>query len=54
MLLRGVALVASFVHLRPAPQSLNVMMRQASSTSFRNPHNLPTKVCVVCDKPFTW
>ena len=21
---------------------------------FRNPHNLPVKVCVVCARPFTW
>ena len=21
---------------------------------FRNPHNLPVKTCVVCDRPFTW
>lgn len=26
----------------------------ASDKSFRNPHNLPTKVCVVCNRPFTW
>ena len=23
-------------------------------SSFRNPHNLPVKTCVVCDRPFTW
>ena len=22
--------------------------------AFRNPNNLPTKVCVVCNRPFTW
>ncbi len=22
--------------------------------SFRNPHNLPTKVCPACNRPFTW
>ncbi len=22
--------------------------------TFRNPHNLPSKVCPVCGKPFTW
>merc|ERR1719235_1322657 len=21
---------------------------------FRNPHNLPVKTCVVCNRPFTW
>jgi hypothetical protein len=21
---------------------------------FRNPHNLPTKVCPACRRPFTW
>lgn len=32
-------------------------MRQSrgnSNNSFRNPNNLPTKVCVVCNRPFTW
>lgn len=24
------------------------------TAAFRNPHNLPTKVCVVCNRPFTW
>ena len=28
-------------------------VRMASS-SFRNPHNLPVKMCVVCQRPFTW
>mmetsp|Transcript_14177 Transcript_14177/g.23447 ORF Transcript_14177/g.23447 Transcript_14177/m.23447 type:complete len:332 (+) Transcript_14177:3-998(+) len=32
--------------------------KDGSSTSgrggFRNPHNLPVKTCVVCDRPFTW
>ena len=28
-------------------------VRMASS-SFRNPHNLPVKTCVVCQRPFTW
>lgn len=23
-------------------------------SSFRNPHNLPVKTCVVCERPFTW
>ncbi|MGI4789092.1 MAG: DUF2256 domain-containing protein [Janthinobacterium lividum] len=22
--------------------------------AFRNPHSLPSKVCPVCGKPFTW
>jgi len=22
--------------------------------TFRNPHNLPSKVCPACGKPFTW
>lgn len=21
---------------------------------FRNPHNLPTKICPSCNRPFTW
>jgi len=25
-----------------------------ASSSFRNPHNLPTKVCVTCQQRFTW
>merc|ERR1719353_2008762 len=25
-----------------------------SAKAFRNPHNLPTKDCVVCKRPFTW
>merc|ERR1719181_1456494 len=25
-----------------------------SEKSFRNPHNLPVKDCVVCRRPFTW
>ena len=24
------------------------------TAAFRNPNNLPTKVCVVCNRPFTW
>ena len=23
-------------------------------SSFRNPHHLPVKVCVACQRPFTW
>lgn len=60
MLLVRVAVV-SLLHLRPTVTGLqsvrtaSVMMRQASSrSSFRNPHNLPTKVCVVCNQEFTW
>lgn len=26
----------------------------ASIKAMRNPNNLPTKVCVVCERPFTW
>lgn len=22
--------------------------------AFRNPHNLPTKICAACGRPFTW
>lgn len=29
-------------------------LAMAASSSFRNPNNLPTKVCVVCNRPFTW
>ncbi|MCE2859453.1 MAG: DUF2256 domain-containing protein [Oxalobacteraceae bacterium] len=25
-----------------------------SGGGFRNPHNLPVKVCVQCARPFTW
>ena len=25
-----------------------------SKETLRNPHNLPSKVCPVCGKPFTW
>lgn len=25
-----------------------------SANGFRNPHNLPTKICAGCGKPFTW
>ncbi|MBC8143107.1 MAG: DUF2256 domain-containing protein [Armatimonadetes bacterium] len=24
------------------------------AAGFRNPHNLPTKICAGCGKPFTW
>jgi hypothetical protein len=28
--------------------------RKSSGSGFRNPHNLPFKHCVVCQRPFTW
>ncbi|GAB4464859.1 MAG: hypothetical protein OHK0029_35100 [Armatimonadaceae bacterium] len=28
--------------------------RQGKQNGFRNPHNLPTKVCPVCQRPFVW
>ena len=31
-----------------------ITMAASSKSSFRNPHNLPVKTCVVCNKPFTW
>jgi len=30
------------------------MMRKATTTIARNPHNLPTKHCASCGRPFTW
>ena len=30
------------------------LIQMAAKSSFRNPNNLPTKTCVVCDRPFTW
>lgn len=24
------------------------------AAGFRNPHNLPTKICATCGRPFTW
>ena len=32
----------------------SIISMAASSSSFRNPHNLPVKTCVVCNRPFTW
>ena len=31
-----------------------LMAAKSSSSVFRNPHNLPVKTCVVCNRPFTW
>ncbi len=28
--------------------------RKISGGRFRNPHHLPVKVCLVCQRPFTW
>ncbi|MFM8467732.1 MAG: DUF2256 domain-containing protein [Oxalobacteraceae bacterium] len=28
--------------------------RKTSRGSFRNPHQLPVKVCATCQRPFTW
>jgi hypothetical protein len=28
--------------------------RGKSGGGFRNPHNLPVKICVQCARPFTW
>jgi len=28
--------------------------RKTSGGGFRNPHNLPVKMCAVCQRPFTW
>ncbi|CAL1149469.1 unnamed protein product [Cladocopium goreaui] len=41
------------------PQRLNlgtrgVRQKMAGGATFRNPHNLPVKDCVVCGRPFTW
>ena len=54
-----VVVVASFkaplLHsVPPRSSSAPPLVRMASDKSFRNPHNLPTKVCVVCNRPFTW
>ena len=27
---------------------------KAKGEGFRNPHGLPTKICPVCGRPFTW
>ena len=29
-------------------------MPEKPRNPFRNPQNLPTKICPVCGKPFTW
>ena len=47
------ALVCRPPQLALRTNQMAVSMRQASS-SFRNPHNLPVKTCVVCNRPFTW
>ena len=54
-----VVVVASFraplLHsVPPRSSSAPPLVRMASDKSFRNPHNLPTKVCPVCNRPFTW
>ena len=28
--------------------------KKLASAGFRNPHNLPTKDCATCGRPFTW
>ena len=28
--------------------------RDGKQDGFRNPHNLPVKTCIVCNRPFTW
>lgn len=33
------------------PNDTRIMSRD---DGFRNPHNLPTKVCPVCERRFTW
>ena len=30
------------------------MKKQPKPSGFRNPHNLPTKICTVCQRPFVW
>ena len=30
------------------------VVAMATPAGFRNPHNLPVKTCVVCNRPFTW
>lgn len=39
--------------LAPASQAARALSVVAMA-SFRNPHNLPTKVCVTCGQKFTW
>ena len=29
-------------------------MKTKKNSSFRNPHNLPTKTCTSCGREFTW
>ena len=52
-----VVAVASFrpplLHSLP-PRSIAAPALVRMASNFRNPHNLPTKVCEVCDRPFTW
>ncbi|KAL1526910.1 hypothetical protein AB1Y20_015601 [Prymnesium parvum] len=38
-------------HAPPSRQPIRMM---AARSSFRNPNNLPVKVCVVCQQQFTW
>lgn len=26
----------------------------SGGSGFRNPHNLPVKTCITCQRPFTW
>ena len=51
-LLLAVATAApSFIRRAPC---VGVQRRTIAMAGFRNPHNLPTKTCVVCGRPFTW
>ena len=50
-------LIARLV-LNPALLTATAVSRASPTltmtAAFRNPNNLPTKVCVVCNRPFTW
>lgn len=48
----GVSTIRSALSIS-RPTTTRIAMA-ASSSSFRNPHNLPVKTCVVCNRPFTW
>ena len=51
-LLLAVATAApSFIRRAPC---VGVQRRTIAMAGIRNPHNLPTKTCVVCGRPFTW
>ena len=59
MLLRSAALLATSLAWRAPSVRVVQHARMPMATmrqrgEVRNPHNLDTKVCVVCNRPFTW